>query len=105
MNHLHFPNSYYDFQSQCLDCLVGLYWSRWTTHHWLRRPKILTILNRVTGGMFILFGARLALERKEQPGSLVRCRLGPCTLDSIAIAVMIAPCGQRLPWIPMSSAS
>jgi threonine/homoserine/homoserine lactone efflux protein len=33
--------------------------------HWLRRPKILTILNRVTGGMFILFGARLALERKE----------------------------------------
>jgi threonine/homoserine/homoserine lactone efflux protein len=33
--------------------------------HWLCRPKILTILNRVTGGMFILFGARLALERKE----------------------------------------
>src|SRR6202011_5706056 len=33
--------------------------------HWLCRPKIFTILNRVTGGMFILFGARLALERKE----------------------------------------
>jgi threonine/homoserine/homoserine lactone efflux protein len=33
--------------------------------HWLCRPKILTILNRVTGGVFILFGARLALERKE----------------------------------------
>jgi threonine/homoserine/homoserine lactone efflux protein len=33
--------------------------------HWLRRPKILTILNRVTGGIFILFGVRLALERKE----------------------------------------
>jgi len=189
MNHLYLPNAYYDLQSQCLDCLVGPYWSRWTanrrprsgydarvTHrygggseardvcrvrhlhrvsdlgcsrfrrirrdllgfqcrlpfsanrrrwlhalswhspiglgvfyvtflpqfipsgvnvvgfsvllalihdvegilwfpaltlatqplvHWLCRPKILIILNRVTGGMFILFGARLALERKE----------------------------------------
>ena len=32
--------------------------------HWLRRPKTLTMLNRVTGGVFIFFGARLALERK-----------------------------------------
>jgi RhtB (resistance to homoserine/threonine) family protein len=31
---------------------------------WLRRPKILTLLNRLTGGIFILFGVRLALERK-----------------------------------------
>jgi threonine/homoserine/homoserine lactone efflux protein len=31
---------------------------------WLRRPKILTLLNRLTGGVFILFGARLAFERK-----------------------------------------
>jgi threonine/homoserine/homoserine lactone efflux protein len=32
---------------------------------WLRRPKTLTVLNRITGGVFILFGARLALERKS----------------------------------------
>ena len=32
---------------------------------WLRRPKTSTVLNRITGGVFILFGARLALERKS----------------------------------------
>ena len=31
----------------------------------LRHPKTLTVLNRITGGVFILFGARLALERKS----------------------------------------
>lgn len=31
---------------------------------WLRRPRILKLLNRVTGGVFIFFGARLALERR-----------------------------------------
>jgi threonine/homoserine/homoserine lactone efflux protein len=32
---------------------------------WLRHPKTSTVLNRITGGIFILFGARLALERKS----------------------------------------
>jgi threonine/homoserine/homoserine lactone efflux protein len=32
---------------------------------WLRHPKTSTVLNRITGGVFILFGARLALERKS----------------------------------------
>jgi len=32
---------------------------------WLRRPKTSTVLNRITGGVFILFGARLALEQKS----------------------------------------
>ena len=32
---------------------------------WLRHPKTSTMLNRITGGVFILFGVRLALERKS----------------------------------------
>jgi threonine/homoserine/homoserine lactone efflux protein len=32
---------------------------------WLRHPKTTTVLNRITGGVFIFFGARLALERKS----------------------------------------
>lgn len=32
---------------------------------WLRHPKTSTVLNRITGGIFILFGVRLALERKS----------------------------------------
>jgi threonine/homoserine/homoserine lactone efflux protein len=32
---------------------------------WLRHPRTTTVLNRITGGVFILFGARLALERKS----------------------------------------
>ena len=32
---------------------------------WLRDPRTTTVLNRITGGVFILFGARLALERKS----------------------------------------
>ena len=32
---------------------------------WLRHPKTSMVLNRITGGVFILFGARLALERKS----------------------------------------
>ena len=31
---------------------------------WLRNPRTATVLNRITGGVFIFFGARLALERK-----------------------------------------
>jgi threonine/homoserine/homoserine lactone efflux protein len=31
---------------------------------WLRHPRTSTVLNRITGGVFIFFGARLALERK-----------------------------------------
>jgi threonine/homoserine/homoserine lactone efflux protein len=31
---------------------------------WLRHPRTLTVLNRITGGVFIFFGARLALERR-----------------------------------------
>ena len=31
----------------------------------LRHPKTSTVLNRITGGVFIFFGARLALERKS----------------------------------------
>ena len=32
---------------------------------WLRHPKTSTVLNRITGGVFIFFGVRLALERKS----------------------------------------
>lgn len=32
---------------------------------WLRQPKTTTVLNRITGSVFILFGARLAFERKS----------------------------------------
>jgi threonine/homoserine/homoserine lactone efflux protein len=32
---------------------------------WVRHPKTATLLNRLTGGVFIFFGARLALERKS----------------------------------------
>jgi threonine/homoserine/homoserine lactone efflux protein len=32
---------------------------------WLRHPRTSTVLNRITGGFFIFFGARLALERKS----------------------------------------
>jgi threonine/homoserine/homoserine lactone efflux protein len=32
---------------------------------WLRDPRTTMVLNRITGGVFILFGARLALERKS----------------------------------------
>jgi threonine/homoserine/homoserine lactone efflux protein len=32
---------------------------------WLRHPRTATVLNRITGGVFIFFGARLALERKS----------------------------------------
>jgi len=32
---------------------------------WLRHPRTSTVLNRITGGVFILFGARLAFERKS----------------------------------------
>jgi RhtB (resistance to homoserine/threonine) family protein len=32
---------------------------------WLRHPKTSTVLNRITGGIFIFFGVRLALERKS----------------------------------------
>jgi threonine/homoserine/homoserine lactone efflux protein len=31
---------------------------------WLRHPKTLTLINRITGGVFIFFSVRLALERK-----------------------------------------
>jgi threonine/homoserine/homoserine lactone efflux protein len=31
----------------------------------LRHPRTSTVLNRITGGVFIFFGARLALERKS----------------------------------------
>jgi threonine/homoserine/homoserine lactone efflux protein len=33
--------------------------------HWLRHPRTATVLNRITGGVFIFFGARLAFERKS----------------------------------------
>ena len=32
---------------------------------WLRHPRTTMMLNRITGGVFIFFGARLALERKS----------------------------------------
>jgi threonine/homoserine/homoserine lactone efflux protein len=32
---------------------------------WLRNPRTTTVLNRITGSVFIFFGARLALERKS----------------------------------------
>jgi len=32
---------------------------------WLRHPRTSTVLNRVTGGVFIFFSARLAFERKS----------------------------------------
>ena len=32
---------------------------------WLRHPRTSTVLNRITGGVFIFFGVRLALERKS----------------------------------------
>lgn len=32
---------------------------------WLRHPRTTIVLNRITGGVFILFGVRLALERKS----------------------------------------
>jgi threonine/homoserine/homoserine lactone efflux protein len=32
---------------------------------WLRHPRTSTVLNRITGGIFIFFGVRLALERKS----------------------------------------
>jgi threonine/homoserine/homoserine lactone efflux protein len=32
---------------------------------WLRHPRTRTVLNRITGGVFIFFGARLALERRS----------------------------------------
>jgi threonine/homoserine/homoserine lactone efflux protein len=31
----------------------------------LRHPRTSTVLNRITGGVFIFFGVRLALERKS----------------------------------------
>jgi threonine/homoserine/homoserine lactone efflux protein len=33
--------------------------------HWLRQPRILTWLNRVTGGAFVFFGVRLAFEQRR----------------------------------------
>jgi threonine/homoserine/homoserine lactone efflux protein len=33
--------------------------------HWLRHPRTTTLLNRITGGVFIFFGVHLALERKS----------------------------------------
>ena len=30
----------------------------------LRRPKLITALDRITGGVFLLFGAKLALSRR-----------------------------------------
>ena len=32
---------------------------------WLRRPAILTWLNRVTGGAFVVFGVRLAFDQRR----------------------------------------
>ncbi len=31
---------------------------------WLSRPAVTTALDRVTGGVFVAFGLRLALERR-----------------------------------------
>lgn len=32
---------------------------------WLRHPRTRTVLNRITGGVFIFFGVRLVLARKS----------------------------------------
>jgi threonine/homoserine/homoserine lactone efflux protein len=32
---------------------------------WIRRPKTLSLLNRVTGGVFIFFGARLGVRAED----------------------------------------
>jgi threonine/homoserine/homoserine lactone efflux protein len=53
-----------------IHALLGLLWfacliaAMGPLSRWLRRPKVVQVLDRVTGAVFIAFGARLALESR-----------------------------------------
>lgn len=58
------------FMLACIHAALGLAWfavliaAVVPLSRWLRRPRVVAWLDRVTGGVFILFGARLALARQ-----------------------------------------